>query len=144
MAAGADADLGGGYRSARVDGAGRAGRAAVLAAPPCWPRRRAGRAAVLAATPCWPRRRAGRDAVLAATPCWPRRRAGRAGCARTRRPRSPPACPSVVGGHLGRVLHPLSAARLPADLWEQVCAAGVARARRDCGGHASALAPSPA
>jgi hypothetical protein len=41
---------------------------------------------------------------------------------------------SVVGAHLGRVLRPLSAARrlrLLMDLWDQVCAAGTAQARRD-------------
>jgi hypothetical protein len=46
----------------------------------------------------------------------------------------PAGLPSVVGGHLGRVLHPLTGARrlrLLTALWEHVCEAGVARARRD-------------
>ena len=153
VAAGADVDLGDGYRSARVDGAAGDRRDAVLAAlavpgfadrlgpPPALlvalfgpdATRPLGAATLeTVAAGRWP---VLRYAVAASDLLGPEQLVQLLGL---RAPDGvdpfPTGLPSVVGAHLGRVLRPLSAARrlrLLTDLWEQVCAAGSARARRD-------------
>ena len=153
QAAGADVDLGDGYRSARVDGAAGDRRDAVLAAlavpgfadrlgpPPALlialfgpgatkPLGGAALAAIAAGR--WP---VLRYAVAASDLLGPEQLVRLLGL---RAPDGidpfPTGLPSVVGAHLGRVLRPLSGPRrlrLLTDLWEQVCAAGLAQARRD-------------
>ncbi|WP_433717863.1 hypothetical protein ACQP2Y_27200 [Actinoplanes sp. CA-051413] len=153
VAAGADVDLGAGHRSARIDGGAGDRRDAVLAAlaapgfadrlgpPPALlvalfgpdATKPLGAAALEAITAGrWP---VLRYAVTAADLLGPEQLVRMLAL---RAPQGvdpfPSGLPSVVGSHLGRVLGPLSGPRrlrLLTDLWEQVCAAGLARQRRE-------------
>ena len=153
LAAGAGVDLGGGFRSARIDGHPGDRRDAVLAAlavpefadrldpPPALlaalfgpaATRPLGAATVETITAGrWP---VLRYAVAAGDLLGPEQLVRLLGL---RAPAGidpfPAGLPSVVGAHLGRVLRPLSGARrlrLLTDLWDQVCAAGEAGQRRD-------------
>lgn len=153
LAAGADVDLGAGFRSARIDGHAGDRRDAVLAAlaVSAFADRLGPPAALLAALfgpgATRPLGAATLDTITAGR--WPvLRYAVAAGdllgpeqlvrLLGLRAPAGidpfPDGLPSVVGAHLGRVLGPLSGARrlrLLTELWEQVCAAGLARSRRD-------------
>ncbi|GAA3919412.1 hypothetical protein [Actinoplanes auranticolor] len=153
VAAGADVDLGAGFRSARIAGGAGDRRDAVLAAlavpdiagrvgpPPAL------LVALFGPDATRPLGAAAREAITAGR--WPVLRYAVAAAdllgpeqlVRLLALRAPPGVdpfpsglPSVVGSHLGRVLGPLSGARrlrLLTDLWEQVCAAGLDRLRRD-------------
>ena len=153
LAAGADVDLGAGFRSARIAGGAGDRRDAVLAAlaVPGVADRLGPPPALLVALfgpgATRPLGAATLDAITAGR--WPvLRYAVPAGdllgpeqlvrLLALRAPAGidpfPAGLPSVVGSHLGRVLGPLSGPRrlrLLTDLWHQVCAAGLARARRD-------------
>jgi hypothetical protein len=153
LAADADVDLGDGFRSARVDGGAGDRRDAVLAAlaVPGFADRLGPPPALLVALfgpgATRPLGAATLDAITAGR--WPVLRYAVAASdllgpeqlvrlLALRAPAGidpfPAGLPSIAGAHLGRVLHPLSAARrlrLLTDLWEQVCAAGLAAQRRD-------------
>jgi hypothetical protein len=153
LAAGADVDLGGGYRSARIDGGPGDRRDAVLAAlavpesagrlgpPPALLVALFGPAATkplgaatleTVAAGRWP---VLRFAVAASDLLGPEQLVD---LLALRAPEGvdpfPAGLPSAAGAHLARVLRPLSGARrlrLLTDLWEHVCGAGTARARRE-------------
>jgi hypothetical protein len=153
VAAGADADLGGGFHSARIDGGAGDRRDAVLAAlaVPRFADRLGAPAALLVAlfgpAATKPLGAATLEAIAAGR--WPALRYAVAASdllgpeqlvrllsltAPTGVDPFPDGLPSVVAGHLGRALGAYSAARrlrLLIDLWEQSCAAGTQRLRRE-------------
>ncbi|MET0491958.1 MAG: hypothetical protein ABW000_02380 [Actinoplanes sp.] len=153
VAAGADVDLGGGFHSARIEGGAGDRRDAVLAAlaVPQFADRLGAPAALLVAlfgpAATKPLGAATLEAIAAGR--WPALRYAVAasdllGPEQLVRLLSltapegvdpfPDGLPSVVAGHLGRALGAYSAARrlrLLTDLWEQSCAAGTERLRRE-------------